>query len=363
MKCEKCGNQIDDSMKYCSGCGSYIKKELEEEIKKPNHKKKKHLLKNLLAVGIIIVFAMVTSNLVTPKKQQTTIKGNGKSQQEIETYIIQMLNGKYDTSFEIKLKTRQDIEVCTRPFLDGACLSSTTVKNAYNYHYEIISSEGIVASALYYDEYTHDSYVHGSHTKKAEYNDNYLERTIKAKFEKEMIAILEKYTDKFMFENREWDYYNADYVSIDTNRNNGAYDIFINYNDARGLNNLINELDNCVLKYKAEEFGLYVIYKMYIMKDAEMYNSINYNSLIKASEAHDAPDDVLPIITGYEVQKISHSTEGFDKQLFVNEGDPDYSRYQDPKSFKHIVFCYRAESNSFNKKGEKNTTLLVFGLK
>ncbi len=362
MRCKNCNNQIDKTMKYCPFCSV----DLRGKVQRQNDSKQTKIMEDeknpIAAVGFIVIIIIIIAYGVYPllKKHNNLSKGNGIGQLKVESYIKEKLLDKYNIPFTIKLKFKENITYCSTPFLDSTCLKSKKIKNAYIYNYEITGSDGIVASVVYYDSYYLKNRYYNM-----EYNDNYLEKKVKLEQQKEMDLLLTNYVKEFKFE-EQYKSYEWEYIGTSNVFNESQYDIFINYNDSIDLKNLIKELDNCIDKYnfnRVETEGkIYTSYNLYIIKNEELYNLIDYSVLTEEDFNQDSHFQyILSKLTHYSVTRISRTNSEFNEELFLNNGNSNDSEDKITSSFKYIVFCYEAEPNSV-KNGD-DLSLFVYGLK
>jgi len=155
--------------------------------------------------------------------------------------------------------------------------------------------------------------------------------------------------------------YTNDYkIKYDPANNRYGYLIFLYSTDEAKVKNIIEKLDDYIIKHRDVA---YIEYSIYITKDSELYNTmINYDiSSIKFNyQGKSYPREILKPITGYEATRITFN-DGYEQSIFINNGNAMDDEYQNPINFKQIVFWYSAEPNSFG--GLSSSDFLVFGLK
>ena len=231
--------------------------------------------------------------------------------------------------------------------------------NKYNFDYsnmDIIetykSSSGVLGESpgesrgaiIKYNKY--NIYVYYEDGWKDNYNDVVSVEKDNQENIKVFNSILEQYTHDFkIIENPLLEY---------------GYIIYLNTYDENIVDNIIQKLDN----YVAKNDDNYIYYGLCILKNSDFYTQL-INSDISKLKTGDTviygqiyATDLFKIL-GYSSERITSSNK-YDKNIFINNGDQKDNEYKNPLNFKYIAFWYSAEHNSFS--GQNTPIFQVFGI-
>ena len=239
--------------------------------------------------------------------------------------------------------------------------------NKYNFNYsdmKIIEStdyysgdifgEGRIyrSSTIKYDEYNiYVNYKNG-------WNDDYKDQVRYNERYKKILnnfnSIIAAYSSDFKIIQ---DMQLNEQVDDDTGLTDYGYIIYLYSTDENAIDNIIKQLDSFVTNYNSSDIS----YGLYIVKNKQIYNEL-INADISALNSDNTGvfgqtygADLLKTV-GYNVKRITFY-HGFDKTIFINNGDETYPEYQDPEKFEYIVFWYSFGKNS------SNNNLQIFGIK
>lgn len=212
------------------------------------------------------------------------------------------------------------------------------------------------SSTIKYKEY--NIYVYYNNGWKDDYNErirfNEKDKQILEKFN----SIIKMYTNDFkIIKDPQLD----EQVDDDNGYTDYGYIIYLYSLDENAVDDIIRQLDN----YVANNNSCYINYGLYIVKNQKLYNELinsdisilNSNNTGVYGQTYAA--DLLETI-GYNTQRITFN-DGYDKNIFISNGDNTDSEYQNPENFEYIVFWYSAERNSF--VGYNKPDMQIFGIK
>jgi hypothetical protein len=212
------------------------------------------------------------------------------------------------------------------------------------------------SSTIKYKEYT--IYVYYNNGWQDDYNERIRFNEKDEQNLNKFNSIIKTYTNDFkIIKDPQLD----EQVDDDNGYTDYGYIIYLYISDENDVDNIINQLDN----YVANNNSCYINYGLYIVKNQELYSKL-INSDISILNSNNTgvygqtyASDLLKTM-GYNAQRIT-STDGYDKNIFINNGDKTDSEYQNPENFEYIVFWYSAERNSF--VGYNKPNMQVFGIK
>jgi hypothetical protein len=222
------------------------------------------------------------------------------------------------------------------------------VRGGTSYSLEIINNKynAIVAEGQYDDGYVTygTKYDFTRNVRSASFTSNYAEKRgllkIKDDFE---VALKSKY-DNF-------------YVFMDIG-NTDNYDIFINTSSYDDINYLIGEFNKIALKYSST---VRMTYSIYIYKDTNVFNSIDFNSYTGNKDS--SGKSMIELFTLKEATQIGYSNS-FDLNLFTTNGASAVGydeQYIDYNTFDYLVFWYYSGNNPY-QSGDL-PELHIFGIK
>lgn len=138
-------------------------------------------------------------------------------------------------------------------------------------------------------------------------------------------SIIELYSSEYkIINNKDWSEY--------------KYTIFLHTSDENMLNNIVNKADSFISEYYDRDAFIndrvYIIYRLYIIKDKELYNSIA-NSDISDTYFKGSPEKSFTQMTNLKTNRIAFY--GFHK--------PPLSIQNDVEEYRQIVFCYDSQPN------------------
>lgn len=193
------------------------------------------------------------------------------------------------------------------------------------------------------------------------WNDNY--KTIK-KNNKENKKIYETISSKIKKYSNEFKVLDDLQIVGDLEENGNDYSaiIFLHSESNDTNQKIIYELNSYIAEFESK----YLSYGLFIIKDLNFYNEmINkdisaLNTLNTGKLGTTSPQDVFEEMK-YPYERITFNHDGYNEDIFTNNGNSLDDEYKNPDNFKNIVFYYEAERNSFVHNN--GATFQVFAIK
>lgn len=176
-----------------------------------------------------------------------------------------------------------------------------------------------------------------------------------AKIYGKFFAIVKKYSNNFkMLE----DLQIVDNLSAA--KNQYGLIIFL-YSENNDINTkIIDELDAYVAEYDSKylAYGLFIVKKINLYREMQKMDISALSTINTRKHGQTYPSEVLEEMN-YQYERITFNHDGYDENIFANNGNSLDDEYKNPNNFEDIIFYYGAERNSVIQSG---TVFQVFGI-
>lgn len=133
------------------------------------------------------------------------------------------------------------------------------------------------------------------------------------------------------------------------------------YSENNDINTkIIDELDAYVAEYDSKylAYGLFIVKKINLYREMQKMDISALSTINTRKHGQTYPGEVLEEMN-YQYERITFNHDGYDENIFVNNGNSLDDEYKNPNNFEDIIFYYGAERNSVIQSG---TVFQVFGI-
>lgn len=176
-----------------------------------------------------------------------------------------------------------------------------------------------------------------------------------AKIYGKFFTIVKKYSNNFkMLE----DLQIVDNLSAAKNRYGLIIFLYSENNDIN--TKIIDELDAYVAEYDSKylAYGLFIVKKINLYREMQKMDISALSATNTRKQGQTYPGEVLEEMN-YQYERITFNHNGYDENIFANNGNSLDDEYKNPNNFEDIIFYYGAERNSVVQSG---TVFKVFGI-
>lgn len=133
------------------------------------------------------------------------------------------------------------------------------------------------------------------------------------------------------------------------------------YSENNDINTkIIDELDAYVAEYDSKylAYGLFIVKKINLYREMQKMDISALSAINTRKHGQTYPGEVLEEMN-YQYERITFNHDGYDENIFANNGNSLDDEYKNPNNFENIIFYYGAERNSVIQSG---TVFQVFGI-
>lgn len=133
------------------------------------------------------------------------------------------------------------------------------------------------------------------------------------------------------------------------------------YSENNDINTkIIDELDAYVAEYDSKylAYGLFIVKKINLYREMQKMDISALSAINTRKHGQTYPGEVLEEMN-YQYERITFNHDGYDENIFANNGNSLDDEYKNPNNFEDIIFYYGAERNSVIQSG---TVFQVFGI-
>ncbi len=133
------------------------------------------------------------------------------------------------------------------------------------------------------------------------------------------------------------------------------------YSENNDINTkIIDELDAYVAEYDSKylAYGLFIVKKINLYREMQKMDISALSAISTGKHGQTYPGEVLEEMN-YQYERITFNHDGYDENIFSNNGNSLDDEYKNPNNFEDIIFYYGAERNSVVQSG---TVFQVFGI-
>ncbi len=290
-------------------------------------------------IALLLLSACRSTGIVSAKPD----KVNTISEDEIEPYVLAHLEEVYSVSFEIHFLSKEPMKFRKYYAPDQSDIFFA-IEGAYQYTFEITDPDGVKATLWYsepviYTQETADDNTTNDKADPAIIKDNYSEKRLRYDWEKGLESIFSETSCTVRYEKNE--------------SQHDRYYMFVYSDDPDELQKLISNVD----KYISDTYAttrlsnepLYMSYNMYIVKDMDLFNTLDSETMEDLPRAD--PDEIVLQNIIYTKSLIANC-RGFEKDVFSNNGYKEYEGYIDTATFTHFIFSYDSSTNSIKDSSQ-----------
>lgn len=269
---------------------------------------------------------------------------NPLTEEEIIEYVKSEIKKNSGDDVNARIVYKKPLEICEDDYIP--CFYDRKIRGAHSYSLEVtnINNPDISAIVVYIDAYY----------------DNHIEKVREARidneyYRKQKIYYLEQGMKKLLDESEE-----KYYLLLDQYDKHG-YHIFINTTNFDKLETISNGINNLLMKYKDGYYTLYVNFDIYVYKDSEIFNSIDFESYknYRGDENNlsqygnfSNPTKVFNKLSTVSSALVASNSK-LDYDLFITDGKSNLKEdaITSYDGYKYFVFIYKSCSNSFDTGG------------
>lgn len=133
------------------------------------------------------------------------------------------------------------------------------------------------------------------------------------------------------------------------------------YSENNDINTkIIDELDAYVAEYDSKylAYGLFIVKKINLYREMQKMDISALSAINTRKHGQTYPGEVLEEMN-YQYERITFNHDGYDENIFANNGNSLDDEYKNPNNFEDIIFYYGAERNSVI---QSVTVFQVFGI-
>ena len=297
-----------------------------------------------ISYSILLVIFMI---LLSGCEMEMAFVKDPLSKKDVIKHVQKEIYNEFGDEVTVKIVSQDDLMVCTYVW-DECDTPNQKVRGGTSYKLEIRDNKNreVVATGTYNDGYVAygTKYYGIRNVQSSSFTSNYAEKKGMLKIKDDFVVALKNKFNKY-------------YVYMDIS-NNDNYDIFVSSSSYDDINYLITEFNKVAIKYKPT---VRITYSIYIYKDEEIFNSIDFDSYDGKKESSGIK--MIEQFTIKEATKIGYSNI-FNYDLFTTNGASAASydeQYIDYTTFDYIVFWYYS-GNSPYQSGDL-PEMHIFGIK